>query len=86
MYRDFDDFQDEHEYYRLKHIERLGIEPYGEDYFWYDCDLLSLIKNASVKDPADDPYDLDSLSLKDAKLLFQALGELAHYKGFVVVK
>ena len=66
MSRDFDDFDDEHEYIRLTHYDQLDHDQYGEDY----------------DPNADHFYDLDVFSLEYAKSLFHGLGNQARYKGF----
>ena len=74
-----DDFQDEHEDYRLKHIELCGIEPYGDLYFRYMPQNIDGLLQHATKNPT---YHLSSLPSKEARVLFNSLGNIARYKEF----
>lgn len=67
MYRDFDDFDDEYEYHRLKHQDSISYEAYE----WDDLHAIEPV------------YETDSFSLEFAKELFLALGDITkRFTGF----
>lgn len=78
MQKNLDDFEDDYEYIRLKHLEACGIEPYGDLYFLYEPDFEGLLQHAT-KHPT---YDLSTKPINDARSFFNGLGNLGDYKGF----
>ena len=64
---DFDDFEDEHQYHRLKHQESVSYEAYGVDHY----------------EKIEPKYVTESYSVEFAKELFNALGRITNnFTGF----